>query len=265
MTDELNRYSKLIETIFFKYYKKGCRQVKFNREDLVETARKLKIEVPKNLGDITYSFRYRTALPDSIVKKAPKGLEWVIRPDGRAKYLFSLTSVSRIIPNKMLAETKIPDSTPGIIKKYSFTDEQSLLARIRYNRLIDIFTGITCYSLQNHLRTTVPKLGQIETDELYVGLDKKGVHYILPVQSKGGSDKLGIVQIEQDFAMCKEKFPKLICIPIAAQFVDDGSIALFSFEETVKGVSISSERHYRLVDPKNLTEDELTQYQKRTN
>lgn len=263
MTDELNRYSKVIETIFFKYYKKRCRLVKFNREDLVLTAKKLKIQVPKNLGDITYSFRYRTTLPDSILKTAPKGLEWVIRPDGRAKYLFSLTSASKIIPNKMLAETKIPDSTPGIIKKYSLTDEQSLLARVRYNRLIDIFTGITCYSLQNHLRTTVKRLGQIETDELYVGLDRKGVHYILPVQSKGGSDKLGIVQIEQDFAMCQQKFPKLVCIPIAAQFMGDDLIVLFSFEQTKNGVTISDERHYRLVDPKSLTEDELDQYKKR--
>ncbi len=36
------------------------------------------------------------------------------------------------------------------------------------------FTGITCYSLQNHLRTSVPDIGQVETDELYVGVDKKG-------------------------------------------------------------------------------------------
>ena len=56
-------------------------------------------------------------------------------------------------------------------------DEQALLAKIRYNRLIDIFTGITCYSLQNHLRTTVPNIGQVEIDEIYIGIDKR-VHII---------------------------------------------------------------------------------------
>lgn len=66
----------------------------------------------------------------------------------------------------MLAETKIPDSTPGIIAKYALNDEQALLAKVRYNRLIDIFTGVACYSLQSHLRTTVPKIGQVETDEI---------------------------------------------------------------------------------------------------
>ena len=54
----------------------------------------------------------------------------------------------------MLATTKIPDGTPSIVRKYSISDEQALLAIVRYNRLIDIFLGVTCYSLQNHLRTT---------------------------------------------------------------------------------------------------------------
>ena len=43
--------------------------------------------------------------------------------------------------------TKIPDSTPGLIALYALTDEQSLLAKLRYNRLIDIFTQLTCYTL----------------------------------------------------------------------------------------------------------------------
>ncbi len=59
----------------------------------------------------------------------------------------------------MLSETKIPDSTPGIVMMYALSDEQALLARLRYNRLIDIFTAVTCYSLQNHLRTAVPNVG----------------------------------------------------------------------------------------------------------
>ena len=91
-----------------------------------------------------------------------------------------------LIPNQNLAVTKIPDATPGIIAKYAFSDEQALLTRIRANRLIDIFLGIACYSLQNHLRTTVVGMGQVETDEIYVGVDKGGSHYVVPVQAKGG-------------------------------------------------------------------------------
>lgn len=163
----------------------------------------------------------------------------------------------------MLSETKIPDATPGIIAKYALNDEQALLAKLRYNRLIDIFTAITCYSLQNHLRTTVKEMGQIETDELYVGIDHKGIQYVFHVQAKGGSDQLNIVQIEQDFAMCSEKFQTLICIPIAAQFIAENLIALFSFEDGEKGVAISSEKHYRLVPYEELTEEELMSYRNR--
>ncbi len=85
-----------------------------------------------------------------------------------------------------MSAIKVPAATPGIIEKYALSDEQALLARLRYNRLIDIFTGITCYSLQNHLRTMIPELGQVETDEIYIGVDRQGAHYVLPVQAKGG-------------------------------------------------------------------------------
>ena len=263
MTGSQNRYIKIIEAIFFERYKLGITEVRFKRGDLISTAKALRIALPKNIGDVIYSFRYRTSLPDSIVKTAPEKLGWVIRPIGQSRYMFALSEMPRIFPSSMYAETKIPNATPGIIRQYAINDEQGLLAKLRYNRLIDVFTGITCYSLQSHLRTAVPEMGQVETDELYVGIDKNGVHYVLPVQAKGGTDQLGIVQIEQDFAMCRIKFPHLVCIPIAAQFIDDDSIALFSFELSGTNVSINSEKHYRLADMKDLSEEEIKQYRQR--
>lgn len=263
MANGNNRYAKLIEDIFNQYYREGAQTVAFERDDLVKSAEKLGIKLPKNLGDVVYSFRYRTNLPASICQRAPEGLEWVIRSTGQAKYQFSLASMPRIIPNSLLAETKIPDATPGIIAKYALSDEQGLLTKLRYNRLIDIFTGVTCYSLQNHLRTTVPDIGQVETDEIYVGLDQRGAQYIFPVQAKGGADQLGIVQIEQDFALCSAKFPILICRPIAAQFIAENLIALFSFEIGENGVAISDEKHYRLVLPIQMTDEDLANYRNR--
>jgi len=263
MSKANNRYVQLLETIFFKYFKKGKTEVPFVREDLETTATELEIKLPKNLGDVVYTFRYRSKIPDSIARLAPPGFEWVIRPMGQAKYAFSLSTMPRFIPNILLSETKIPDSTPRVIERYAFNDEQGLLTKLRYNRLIDVFLGMACYSLQNHLRTTVPGMGQIETDEIYIGLDKQGVHYVIPVQAKGGKDQLGTVQIEQDFAMCQYKFPSLVCIPIAAQFMEDNLIALFSFEHSDKGISILCEKHYRLVEAKDLSDEELLKYKKR--
>ncbi len=85
--------------------------------------------------------------------------------------------------------------------------------------IIDIFTGITCYSLQNHLRTTVPDVGQVETDEVYVGIDRRGVHLI-----------------------------------------DEDLVALFALEQTEEGLRISIEKHYRLVQPEDLSAEELESY-----
>ena len=131
--------------------------------------------------------------------------------------------------------------------------------------LIDIFTSLTCYSLQNHFRTTLRDGSQIETDEIYIGLDKRGAHYVVPVQAKSGKDRIGVVQIEQDFEMCALKFPRLACRPIAAQFIDKNLIALFEFEQSKDGIRVTSEKHYRLVAPAELSPDELESYSARQN
>jgi len=263
--DVPNRYVQIIERIFADRYVAGAKEIGFNRSEIERVAKQLKIRLPKNIGDVIYSFRYRVALPASIASKAPKGFHWLIRPKGKALYSFSLSPRVDIAPNPLIAETLIPDSTPGLVKKYAQTDEQALLARLRYNRIIDIATGITCYSIQNHLRTFIKEIGQVETDELYVGVDKNGSHYVLPVQAKGGRDRLNIVQIEQDFALCASKFPYLICRAIAAQFMADERIAIFIFENSPAGPKMASggELHYTLVKPDDVTPELLATYRER--
>lgn len=258
-----NVYSSIIEQVFRSKYEPGLREVDFEREDIVKFAKKLRVKLPKNLGDLVYSFRYRAALPETIQTTAGNAETWIIRPAGRGRYRFALVPDRPLIPNGSLATTKVPDSTPGIIAKYALTDEQALLARVRYNRLVDIFTGVTCYSLQNHLRTSAPLMGQVETDELYVGVDKKGIHYVFPVQAKAGKDKLSVVQIEQDMAVCAHKFSSLTCRPLGAQFMHGEVIALFEFEAGQDGVRVASEKHYRLVPPEDVTEADLRAYKDR--
>ena len=188
---------------------------------------------------------------------------WIIRSAGRSKYQFVLVADEPLTPNPNLAVTKVPDATPGIIAKYAFSDEQAVLALARYNRLIDIFLGIACYSLQNHLRTTVRRLGQVETDEIYVGLDKGGSHYVVPVQAKGGSDRLSRIQIEQDIAVCAEKLPSLICQPVGLQLLRSDLIALLLFEQDGDDIKVVSERHFQLVPPNAVTDDDLDRYRRR--
>ena len=144
------------------------------------------------------------------------------------------------------------------------SDEQALLAKVRYNRLVDVFLGITAFSLQNHLRTTVKNVGQIEIDEIYVGLDRHGRQFVVPVQAKGGTDKHGVVQTQQDILCCAEKFPNLICRAVSAQFMTEERIALFELTVKSGDIKIVDERHYQLVAASSISADDLRQYANRT-
>jgi hypothetical protein len=256
-----NRYQSIIEQIFFNHHKSGMREFEFAREEMVDVAKKLGIALPKNPGDILYSSRFRSNLPARIIETQPKDKAWVIELAGRAKYRFRLLpGGGRILPRSDLAIIKIPDATPEIIASYALSDEQALLAKLRYNRLIDTFLGITAYSLQNHLRTTVESLGQIEIDELYVAIDRRGAHYIVPVQAKGGSDFLSMVQASQDLVWCKSTFPDLRCRPVSAQFMSEDVIALFELVSDGEELAIAEEKHYKLVPAEDVPAEQKRNY-----
>lgn len=264
-----NRYKQLLEHIFFDKafgaYKPGKTEIEFAREDLERAAHALGIDLPKNLGDVVYAIRYRTPMPQKIIETHPPGMEWIVEGMGRASYKFCLVAINRIVPNPALRDIKVPDATPEIIGAYALNDEQALLAKVRYNRLVDTFLGVTAYSLQNHMRTTVKGIGQIEIDEMYVALDRQGVQYVIPVQAKGGKDQLSVVQAKQDLACCAEKFPMLICRSLSAQFVDANKIAMFELALENDRIVIVDEKHYRLVPFGEIAPEDLMAYRKNIN
>jgi hypothetical protein len=124
-----NRYSQIIEQIFFSHYQVGLQSIPFERSEIELVAAHLNIDLPKNLGDIIYSFRYRVSLPESITATAPVGQTWIIRSQGRSRYAFELVRDQPIVPNERLSITKIPDATPGLVVMYALGDEQALLCR----------------------------------------------------------------------------------------------------------------------------------------
>jgi hypothetical protein len=263
------QYISIINRVFKTHWKKETEAFEFHRDELVEAAKMVGVDRPDNLGDVIYSFKFRQTLPPEIVRTAPKGMSWLLEGAGRSRYRFRLVPIggNTFEPRTDIAAIKIPDATPEIIGAYALGDEQALLAKVRYNRLIDIFLGLTTYSLQNHLRTHVKDMGQIEIDEIYVGLNRNGAQFVIPVQAKGGTDKLSPVQTMQDIACCRGKFPELICRPVSAQFIgskDDQVIALF--ELTVEGGNalIVEERHYRLVSADAIDSDTKRQYSERS-
>ena len=144
-----NRYQTLIAKIFFDGFSEGTTEFTFERDSLTIAAGQLGIVLPKNLGDVIYSVRFRTSLPLEVLATQPTGMEWVIEGAGRSSYRFKLVRINRIVPRPNLLRIAIPDATPEIIRAYALDDEQALLAIVRYNRLIDTFLGLTTYSLNS--------------------------------------------------------------------------------------------------------------------
>jgi len=248
----MSKYDQIIEKVFFDNYNAGSKRVAFHRDELADASEVLGFSRIKNLGDIPYSYRFRKELPDKIRETIKSPKEWIITGIGIAKYEFRVASPAKVVPSTNRKPTIIPDATPEVIKKYApGTDEQALLTKIRYNRLVDVFLGLTCYSVQNHLRTVVDGVGQIEVDEIYIGLNSKGVHFCIPCQAKSPGDSFGIVQAMQDVALCKHKYPTTVCRPLVLQFLSENDVAIaevdISEENDEFKMTIVDEKHFKLV------------------
>lgn len=258
----MSKYDKVIARVFSNNYTDGTIKVSFNRDELAQACDELDIARIKNLGDIPYSYRFRKELPKSIKDKCPTNSEWIIMGTGIGTYEFRLASPGKIEPTANRQRIKVPDATPEIVKKYApGTDEQALLTKVRYNRLVDLFAGLTCYSIQNHLRTTIQNVGQIEIDEVYLGINTKGAHFVIPCQAKSPGDRFGIVQVMQDIEFCKARYLNAICKPIALQFLSENDVAILELaveeSDDIFHLSVVDERHYKLVGRDGITDEEI--------
>lgn len=270
-------YADVITRVFKKRYTKDIRRFEFSRKDLEQTMRDMGLEiagdektVAKNIGDIIYSFRFRRNFPDAILKTAPTGKLWIILGCGDARYEFRLITEPKIAMDDSLQVSRIHDATPEIVRRFSLGDEQAALARIRYNRLVDLFCRCVAFSLQNHLRTKVDGIGQIEIDELYVGANRQGEHFVIPLQAKTAKDRIGVSQLLQDLEYCRTVHPDFRPRALAAHMVKrtiDGLetevIAMFEFacQLTDNDVIINklNERHFALLPSERITKQDFVQ------
>jgi hypothetical protein len=111
----VSRYARIIEAVFQRYWKDGKSEFSFERDEMIQVCREPTIELPKNLGDIIYTFRYRKSLPKSILATQPADRGWLILGDGDGRYRFRLNRLTHIRPTNGLLVRKIPDATPEII------------------------------------------------------------------------------------------------------------------------------------------------------
>ena len=258
-------YGDVISRVFELHFKPGCKRFDFARTDLLVAMQNMGLDltgdektVARNIGDIIYSFRFRRDFPETILKTAPSGKMWIILGRGDAKYEFRLITEPKLAMDEALPVSKLHDATPEIVRRFRLSDEQAVLARIRYNRLVDLFCRCVAHSLQNHLRTKVEGVGQIELDELYVAANRQGEHFVIPLQAKSAGDRVGVSQLLQDLEYCRTAHPDFRARPLAAQLVKrtiDGeeveAIAMFEFGCTVSDDDVTitklNERHFALL------------------
>lgn len=248
MAKEDTKYHAIIGKLFFDRYGGGMAEFEFKRADIGEAATSLGFAPPKNLGDVVHSYRHRRKFPKRILETQPEGLEWVIKLSGSANYKFRLVKISRTVPSEGISPVSIPGAIPNLIQANVLNDEQALLAIVRYNRLIDTFLSLTTYSLQSHLRTTVKGFGQIEVHEVYLGVDKAGCQYVIPVRVKVGMGQISYVLTEQDISFAAEKFPEMHCRTVIVQLITERQvIVICELDMQDDEIKIVDERHYRLV------------------
>lgn len=272
-----NRYRRIMRSLFDTHYKEGSLGFNWERKELKSIATSLGIEEPDNLGDTIYSIRHgREDLPVEIRALAPEGKSWLLLPDGKSAYRFALTDRAFLEPDMSLRPIKIPDSTPQIIARYAKKDEQAVLARIRYCRLVDIFLRMASYQLQSHMRTTMAHFNgaQTELDEVYVGVDSNGTQFVIPIQAKAKDESVGVIQIITDYFTCKEKFSVMVPRTLAAKIVRTEYLEGFGEILTVAlieghvedqngtyNVSKLAEKHFQLVPSSRISDEDLQNYQ----
>ena len=87
----------------------------------------------------------------------------------------------------------------------------------------------------------------------------------MPCQAKAPNEKFGFAQVYQDLALCQQKYPHAICKPIGLQFKSQSVVAVLQIkieeesDETFK-MTVSEEKHYRLVPSSAIQDTDLTGY-----
>jgi len=262
-TDELptegekKLYDQVIIEMFRRAYKPDADASPFTKDELVQVCQESSIVI-NNVPDVPYHYRTgRSDLPDEILDTG----NWVIEGAGKGRYTFVKLKRSPYIhiPDDLYV-TEIPEATPDIVLKYGGVDEQAVLTRIRYNRLVDTFLSVTAYHLQGHVRSSVQGIGQVEVDDLYVGVDTDGRWYVIPIEAKsvGPKERLGVIQIRQMILFAKQNYSDLILRPVGIKPLDDGSYVFLEFDdkEELEAISVKRYARYKLVRDNKQTKSE---------
>jgi hypothetical protein len=246
--EELTQYDQVILEVFERHFEQGADRLTFQKDELDDICGQRGLRI-RNIADIAYTYRARRELPAPILARG----HWAIESLGKGAYAFRLlSSPARFdVPFADYSPIDIYNAIPEVVEGLLRRDEQSLLTVLLYNRLVDIFTGLTCFHIQSHYRAFVSEVGQVEVDALYVGVDSEGRLFVLPVEAKSEaqSDRFGRIQLLQMSLLACQDFEGLGRRVLAVKALPDGTIGLAEFSDAQEpdDIGIVAVRRYRLV------------------
>jgi len=244
--EALKEYDQVIVRVFESLHAghEDSELLPFTKSDVEHAISDLGLTI-KNVPDIVYTYRAgRSPLPQAILAYG----NWAIEGMGKGKYAFVSLTRSPYVDIPLDVEViRILDATPQLVLKYQGADEQGFLARIRYNRLIDTFTALTAYHIQGHFRTTISNVGQVEIDDLYIGIDTDGHGFVLPIEAKSESpkDQLGVIQVTQMVKFARQHFADLTVRPIGVKILPDGSYMFLELNDSDDPNLVATKRYKR--------------------
>ncbi|WP_207233571.1 hypothetical protein [Salinicola tamaricis] len=153
---------------------------------------------------------------------------------------------------------KIPDATPEIIRKNAKYDEQALLAKVRYNRLIDISSESPRTRSRATYARRSKRWGRSKSTR-FTGVNSNGQQYVIPVQAKGGKDQTRSPKRTKTFATARRNIRTDLPSGLG-QFMGDDRIAMFELMIDDDEIKVVREKHYKLVAASDISDKDLSVY-----
>jgi hypothetical protein len=232
-------YGPILLRIFNARWRQGTPTVIFTLDDIRTAAEALALEI-RNPADLIYRMRSRTVLPKEILDKG----FYVLRPIGRGQYQFE-KATSTIFETAETNPTEALDLTPLPVRRLlpermADMDEQAILTVVNYCKILDHFTGLTIYRLRNHVRKSVPGIGQAELDAIDVGVALRDdeMPVVFPIEAKAAADALNRVQVSNMVQFTHHYFAGMTVRPLAIKVDHDSVLHIMEFNVTTKAADL---------------------------
>jgi hypothetical protein len=228
------KYNRYIVAIYQLKLEEGFtsdEDIPFDKSDVEGARQEFGLNRIKNVPDLKYNLRSRADLPEVLLDE---GYEAVIQNEDAqrkdAAYLLTKEPDTIHLPEPDEQRTLDTSGIPDLVRKYSTTDEQGILTRVRYTGVLNEFSQFECHHLQSHFRTSGDS-GQVEIDDLYIAEDSEGTPYAIIGEGKGVGEKFSRNQIYRNTKAVrqKEEYPDEVhAVGIKAN--DEDTFSLVEFD-----------------------------------